>query len=121
MRSRYATAFALAAVMLGTGAAIVVASGDDVKSKVKITSATPTSFAGEVSSKNDKCLKKREVTLTFTNGTGLPEPVGSATTKADGSWVMPGNYSAGLYLALVAARPVHHVLCGEAHSKVKNY
>jgi hypothetical protein len=94
----------LAAVAVCAALAVgATAGGDSAKSKVKITEGGPDRFAGTVTSGEDKCEKRRKVSLEYKFGGPYKRGLVLDTTRtnADGKWSIDGAFQAGLYRAVV--------------------
>ena len=114
-------AIAAAAAVLCLGALTGTAGASkaaSVKTTVRITTANSERFAGRVTSAKKACMKGRRVTLYVNSASAgqrsygrYPgyEAVGTATTKANGNWLVRSRaepFLAGLYRASVAAKTV---------------
>jgi hypothetical protein len=115
-----AAAVAVAALCFGALAGTAGASkAKSVKSGVTIDNGNSERFSGRVTSAKKACMKGRRVTLYVNSATSGQralgryfsgyEVVGTATTKANGHWVIRSRaepFLAGLYRAYVAAKTV---------------
>jgi hypothetical protein len=120
-RGRAAVA-AILAVSIGAGATAGLAAGqakpdDSAKSRVKITEGGPSLFEGKVTSKEDKCERKRKVKLYYSTSPNSGKGgnvVGSAKTDRDGRWSMGGMFFAGYYHAEAPEDEKGDLLCKTA-------
>jgi hypothetical protein len=110
---------AAAALCLGALAGTAGASkATSVKTVVKIYSGNSERFSGRVTAAKKACMKSRKVTLYVNSASAgqrsygsYPgyEAVGTATTKANGTWLVRSRaepFLAGFYRASVAAKTV---------------
>jgi hypothetical protein len=111
------------AALLGAGAIGASAKSDSAKSKVKITEGSPTLFKGKVTSKESRCEKGRKVSLyySYSGPYKRGDVLGTVKTDADGSWLMKGTFSAGVYYARVKEKKVGSVTCGDDDSPEDQY
>jgi hypothetical protein len=103
-----ALAVLVATVSLAVGPGTASAA-TKVKSTVTIASGEGARFKGKVNSARKRCRAGRTVKLfrAADSAGEKDELVGTAKTKATGTWTMDGNFLAGIYYAQVTALLVH--------------
>jgi hypothetical protein len=112
---------AVLAVSIAAGATAGLAAGqakpdESAKSRVKITEGGPSLFEGKVTSKEDKCEKKRKVKLYYSTSPtrGMESVVGTDKTNKNGLWSMSGSFTAGYYHAEAPEDEKGDLLCRTA-------
>ena len=94
----------------------------EVKTKVKITEGGPDRFAGKVTSKNDKCLKKRKIRLEYTAGKRGGDVIATTRTDPAGNWAIEQSFYAGIYEVVVLHRVITaHLTCLGGRSMADHY
>lgn len=118
------------ALVIGVLAAAETAGAHKInyKTKVSITGGGPTGATGRLSCTTrgcpTPCRSNRTITL-FLGKEGPDQLMGTGRTKADGSWAISAQLTAGDYYVVAAgkklpAAPTHRHICAFAVSQIKH-